>query len=269
MIKWLLVGRTAAGKDFLAEQLKQRGMRQVKSYATRPKRTPDEDTHLFISKEEAQNTTDKVAKTVIGEYEYFATRQQVIDSDIYVIDPIGVKELTANMPDVSFWIIYLEGNKEKRLCAAMQRAEDPNEAKLIFHKRSKDEDEQFLEFEEKVHEYMATNDNPRREMVIAPNIIHVTHYINNYDKEEMKQFAEWIFMRTDLHEKMKGVVVWGIKNSALETKNGDVVVRQTLNEPPQILTPDQMADKLLSSENAGKFQELMRQYMISDYWKAH
>ena len=42
----LIAGRTGAGKDTLVKELINREFRGVKSYTTRPKRTPDEDTHI-------------------------------------------------------------------------------------------------------------------------------------------------------------------------------------------------------------------------------
>ena len=52
-MKLLIVGRTATGKDTLREALeKHANMTFVKSYATRPRRFENEDTHIFITKNE-------------------------------------------------------------------------------------------------------------------------------------------------------------------------------------------------------------------------
>jgi hypothetical protein len=69
----LIIGRSGSGKDFLARELAKNGLSQVKSYTTRPPRYEGEDTHIFISAEEASRTEGKIATTVINGYEYFAT----------------------------------------------------------------------------------------------------------------------------------------------------------------------------------------------------
>ena len=71
-MKVLVIGRTSTGKDALRNILEEKyGWKFVHSHTTRPKRTPTEDTHVFVTKEYADSVPieDKVAKTVIGEYE--------------------------------------------------------------------------------------------------------------------------------------------------------------------------------------------------------
>ena len=87
-MKILIIGRSGSGKSTLANYLTEKyGLKQLESYATRPMRVKNEKGHRFITPEEAKNFTDRVAETVINGYEYFATRQQVDECDVYVIDP--------------------------------------------------------------------------------------------------------------------------------------------------------------------------------------
>ena len=109
-MKFLVVGRTATGKDTLASILTYKyKWKFVKSMATRPKRYEDEDTHIFISEEQANTIPfeDRVAYTKIGDYQYFATKEQVQESDAYIIDPKGVKVLLEKMPEENFIIVYI------------------------------------------------------------------------------------------------------------------------------------------------------------------
>ncbi len=167
-MKILIVGRSGVGKDHLTNRLKQLlGMKQVLSYTTRPKRSPDEDTHIFITPEEAATYTDKVATTVINGYEYFATARQVEECDIYVIDPKGLYELMGNMPDTAFLVVYIDAVREQSKEMAAKRGSDSEKEKEIFEKRRASEDEQFTRFEKEIetmdsgYEYMlirVTND---------------------------------------------------------------------------------------------------------------
>ena len=145
----LILGRSGRGKDTCAKYLTDKyGLTQVKSYTTRPKRGENEDTHIFISKEDVSLYEHEMAAyTKIGEYEYFATKTQVQTNDIYVIDPRGLAELKQNMPDEPFFVIYISLNRNEALKRAILRNPgNPNEEE-VFLKRENAEDEQFLAFE--------------------------------------------------------------------------------------------------------------------------
>ena len=195
---YLIAGRTGAGKDHLVRLLKDKGLKSVLSYATRPKRYENENTHIFISDEEATRfpEEDKVAKTKIGGYEYFATRQQVEECDIYVIDPDGIEVLTKNMPNTAFHVVYVRADKEQRLLKAAKRGGKDKKSILreeeAFRKRSEAEDAQFSAFEK----YLKTNietDNPAEDSDYVlhdrDNIIAYHIFDNNYDKGEALDFA--------------------------------------------------------------------------------
>ena len=151
-MKVLVIGRTSTGKDTLRNVLEEKyGWKFVHSHTTRPKRTPDEDTHVFVTKEYADSVPieDKVAKTVIGEYEYFTTRKQVEECDAYIIDPIGAYMLLKNMPEEEFQIVYMrpaDANTQKEM--ALKRSDDPETELQIFKKRTSAESAQFNEFEQ-------------------------------------------------------------------------------------------------------------------------
>ena len=145
----ILLGRSGRGKDTCAQYLVNKyGFKQVKSYATRPRRTKDEDTHIFIDKSEVSKYKNEMAAyTKIGEFEYFATKTQVKENDIYIVDPRGLYELKQTMPNEEFFVIYITLNRNEALKRAVLRnPENPNE-KEVFLKREESEDEQFLKFE--------------------------------------------------------------------------------------------------------------------------
>lgn len=144
----LIIGRSGVGKDHLARLLKEMGLNIVISYATRPRRNKKENTHIFISSEEAKTYTDKVATTTINGYEYFATKKQVEKSDIYIIDPNGVYELVQNMPDTEFGLVYIKSDETLAAERAAKRGNNYAEQKEIFVKRRASEDAEFSEFEE-------------------------------------------------------------------------------------------------------------------------
>lgn len=147
-MKIMVVGRSGSGKDTLANVLKDTyGYSQLYSTTTRPRRTPDEATHVFVTEEEANQMTERVAETVIDGYQYFATKGQFEESDIYLIDPRGLECVCKNAPEIPLYVVYVEASQETRLQRAKARAADPELAEKIFYSRQASEDAQFSEFE--------------------------------------------------------------------------------------------------------------------------
>ena len=166
-MKLLIVGRTATGKDTLREALeKHANMTFVKSYATRPRRFENEDTHVFITKDEQKEIEKNdivIAKTTIASNDYFATKSQVEKADGYIIDPIGIYALLKNMPDTKFLILYLIPNKNHRniyINRELSKGEK-NKSDIIkeFETRASSEDKIFKEFDNKIETLMAENKN--------------------------------------------------------------------------------------------------------------
>lgn len=88
----LLVGKSASGKTTIANKLEKNWYKSVlQSYTTRPKRTQDETGHIFVNENEYENLKNICAYGEFGGYKYCATKEQVDNSDIYIIDAQGVE----------------------------------------------------------------------------------------------------------------------------------------------------------------------------------
>lgn len=148
---FLFVGKTNTGKDTIANELVNRfGYKLLRSYTTRPKRINETNEHIFISDDEIKNYTEKmVAYTKIGEYKYFATIDQLEESDIYIIDPNGVLDLKLtmglNFPDKNFKFITIFINTPNDYIRK-QRSEKRGDDNKVYLKRCQDEEEQFQDF---------------------------------------------------------------------------------------------------------------------------
>lgn len=113
----LLVGESGVGKSTLARHMVDSyGWKEVASYTTRLPRTPDEDTHIFVSDAEFDDfvaNNNICAYTEFDGYRYCATDKQVDECDIYVIDPDGVEYFYDNYKGRKVpMVVYLEGEKE-------------------------------------------------------------------------------------------------------------------------------------------------------------
>ena len=89
----LLCGESGSGKTTVANILQEvYGLKSLQSYTTRPPRYEGETGHIFISEEEFDTISkeDMVAYTKYNGYRYCGTKQQVDESDVYVIDLAGI-----------------------------------------------------------------------------------------------------------------------------------------------------------------------------------
>lgn len=90
-----ITGESGVGKTTLAEYIcKKYGYNFIQSYTDRPRRTPDEIGHTFLTPEEFSNIKpeDMIAFTKFGNYRYCCCHKDVKTDvvNVYVIDEVGV-----------------------------------------------------------------------------------------------------------------------------------------------------------------------------------
>ena len=89
-----LIGKSGSGKTTIANKLFDKyGYTQIASYTTRPPRTEHDTDHTYISSDEFDRLIDMVAFTTFNGHRYCATREQVDNANLYVIDPFGLEQL--------------------------------------------------------------------------------------------------------------------------------------------------------------------------------
>ena len=163
----LIIGRSGTGKSTIEKKLCDTyNVKTIKSYTTRPPRSVDDDTHIFINYSDYDKFERKIA-TTINDVRYFATLDQFNESKIYVIDPKGMYELIENMPDKQFNLLYLNISKEQHQAQLKNRRKDSSETEESQKKRLKSEDKQFTEFEKK----LKNNEFPANVHIIKKNTI--------------------------------------------------------------------------------------------------
>ena len=152
-----ILGESGSGKDTLVEytlkefKLK---LKPVLSYTDRPMREGEQNgkEHVFLSKEEMteflnSNKKDIAAYTQIGEtgYRYCAMTSVIDRSDIYIIDPNGLKEFKERTGDrYNIVSIYIDCPlKERR-----KRTEKRGDSVDKFEARVAAESDQFAKFRE-------------------------------------------------------------------------------------------------------------------------
>lgn len=172
---FLIAGETASGKDTLTHKLcEELGLSQVISYATRPKRQGEGDTHVFVDDvtyEQMRADGNIAAYTKIGDYHYWSTVDQLYTNDIYIIDPVGIRSIEVlGIHDLDLCTIYINTPLEVRLDRALDRGDNVD----VLLKRIQSETEQFLKF--KAHagfDYSVSNLNSDKAFEVLKKIIEV------------------------------------------------------------------------------------------------
>ena len=93
---FLFVGKSASGKTSAVEKLEELSYNSLQSYTTRAPRYDGEPGHIFISDEEFDKLDHIVAYTEYNGKRYCATKEQIDETDLYVVDPLGVEALLKN-----------------------------------------------------------------------------------------------------------------------------------------------------------------------------
>lgn len=225
-MKFLIAGRTGTGKDRLAALLANTyGWKIAKSSTTRPRYYPEENTHFFITEETAAATpeTEKYLKTVLNGYEYFTTKTEIEQSDAFIIEPDGIRELIQTRPDLDFEIISIRAsNDELRKEMVIKRAEDPEKAAAIFESRSASENDRFAQFEKEVDD-----------LSIASKHCNVCITMtNDYEEETMNDIAFQLNSRRQSYQNLVSILKDLITCGALAIDNANnICVYKKGNDP--------------------------------------
>ncbi len=182
-MKYLIIGRTGSGKDYIAKVLSEiYNLKILKSYTTRPKRNEQDDGHIFITPEEAATITDRIAEWKLDNgIEYFATAKQFRNNDIYIINPDAAINLFEKLPSElrHVKIIYVRSpsyRKRKQFC--ITREEDKSKALECFEKRNKAENAEFCKFEQLINN--EKNSKKFRDIFYRSRL---TVFTNRYNQE--------------------------------------------------------------------------------------
>lgn len=95
---YLIVGASGSGKSYICNKIcKDFNKSEVISRTTRQPRYKGEETHIFVSQEQADKEfKNSIAKTIFDGNLYYVLKEDIQGKDLYVIDPNGVKSLKIN-----------------------------------------------------------------------------------------------------------------------------------------------------------------------------
>lgn len=120
---FLVLGRSGSGKStIVTEVCKHTGMSQLQSYTTRKPRKEGEIGHMFINEKDIPKIGKLVAHTTFAGNFYGATQDQVEQSDVYIIDKVGLEYFLKNYTgDKEVKIVYIECDVDNAIDNMMKR----------------------------------------------------------------------------------------------------------------------------------------------------
>lgn len=164
---FLIVGHSGSGKTKVVKYLEDLGYDVLQSYTTRPARTENEWGHLFCTVDDykAFKSNDEiVAYSFFDGNHYFSTKQQLYDTDLYVVDPDGIEDLKQNIEDIDFITIYLKVDDVTRIKRMKQRGDSANK---IIRRVAVDNDK----FKNLTFDYAVSNDDFDKTIKIIKYIV--------------------------------------------------------------------------------------------------
>ena len=168
-----IMGETASGKDTLTKKLcEDTGMKAIVSYTTRPRRTNEGGTHIFVDDSVYEQMKDNLAAyTEINGFRYWTTIEQIYDNDIYIIDPNGLETLeNLGLEDIDLCSIYINVPLEVRLERAIHRGDSIED----FFSRNKSEMRQFVQMKALGgFDYAISNLNEDKAYAVLKHIVEV------------------------------------------------------------------------------------------------
>ena len=141
----LLCGKSGSGKDYLIKAL---GLSQVISHTERPMRKNevngvDKWFHEEGTYDSIKSMFKIIAHTKRGYCNYWTTKEDLKDKDVYIIDPPGIKYLKENVKDINFRVVYLDCPEPQRIINMKERGDSLEE----IEERIEIENEDFKDIE--------------------------------------------------------------------------------------------------------------------------
>lgn len=123
-VLFLILAKSSTGKDFIVDKIcKDFNKQKVISRTERKPRWESENTHLFVSHEQAYKEYDRndvIAKDIVyGNRYYTLPEDDIKNKDFYIINPQGIRKMKKN--DLNLCIVYLKVNPLLRFLRIIKR----------------------------------------------------------------------------------------------------------------------------------------------------
>lgn len=178
MIKFIIAGKQASGKTELLKEFEKQGFNILKTHTDRPKRTNDEDNYIFHDKIDTF-PENAIADTIIGACKYYTTKEDILNSDVMILNPNGIEDVLTAFPNISFIILYVNGDETKR----QNKLKERNIKDSIIKDREIAEEITF----EKLDKMLINN---QLDSDLPDNMIALNVFENNYEENTIKEYTK-------------------------------------------------------------------------------
>lgn len=115
---YAIVGRSGAGKDYVVNRLCEwGGFKKAISHTTRPPRSGEANTHIFVSQAEFDKLRENmVAYTNFNGYDYGTTAEVLNQSDFFIVDPAGVEYMQEHADKLNRPVVVVEIQANTKTC---------------------------------------------------------------------------------------------------------------------------------------------------------
>lgn len=131
-----IIGESGVGKTMVSEYFKyEYGVNMIESYTDRPKRSPNEKGHTFVSHRQMEKimTREMLAHTEYSGYQYCCLRDDVQSCNTYVIDQHGFKHLRDTYwEQYDIYSIRIHRDKDKRIESVGQERVDRDKGRFTM-----------------------------------------------------------------------------------------------------------------------------------------
>lgn len=210
MLKFIIIGKQASGKSFFLNLFKEKGLKTLKTHTTRPKRSEDENTYFF-HEESKLPPKDILASDRVNDHLYFTTKSDVLTSDVMVLTPSGAIEVTETFPEIGFRIIYLTADEKERDERLKDRVVLNNDLEKIQSEREKWDNYNFKLWDEIIEKEKIDEIDD-----LPPNILAISHIVNDYDKEQLNRYVEECKQTKQLMENLEEIIEKALAFEILE-----------------------------------------------------
>lgn len=238
---YLIVGRTAAGKDTFAKILEDYDLKVVKSRTTRPKRNANDDSHIFVKDIE----DGALARNTICGHDYYILPEDLEGKDVYIVDPKGALDIAKALPNTAFVVAFIDADYEVRKDAYLKRnlhATDED-----FEKRNSFEDADMTKMVDNIR-----GDKSISECNWPDNIVLATYISNSHkNKVTLAAKAATIAGTKSAADNTKAIIEIAIKAGMLEEnpKNSSEILGKTNEGKITATSKDIMSVDLTQNTN--------------------
>lgn len=115
---YAIVGRSGAGKDYVVNRLCEWcGFKKAISHTTRPPRSGETNTHIFVSQAEFDKLRENmVSYTNFNGYDYGTTAEVLNQSDFFIVDPAGVEYMQEHADKLNRPVVVVEIQANTKTC---------------------------------------------------------------------------------------------------------------------------------------------------------